>query len=429
MKKWRFTALSLVLATLLCSLSVSAAETSDWLAPKVKDCPDFTDVKGSWCESYVETVCEAGLMEGRSDGSFNPSGELMPEHFVTICARLYDLLTGGDGVLPEAAEGQDWYDPAYAYLAESIGYQGTYAPSSGRYLGGDGARTPEEQLNALRSNFNPGKYPAGRRSFLDLLSRTLAAAEADLPAINRITTVPDCGDPMVLSFYNAGILTGSDQYGTFQGDASLNRGQAAAILARVIDPELRLTFTPKPFDLCQDVLGVEADTVLLTVDGTAVTAAQMARSLCSAVLNQYNHMICNGPAANDLARAREDAVQTIKQDLASEALLAQKALTIDPIDPDALYPDYGIPTEGRLWKQTHAAMYERLLTFYEDRYGANSLGSSPHAMRDTPGREALDHDLLQLEESMKTDLSPDFENLDLAAVQDRLISLSFAYDL
>ena len=74
-------------------------------------------------------------------------------------------------------------------------------------------------------------------------------------------------------------------------------------------------------------------------------------------------------------------------------------------------------------------MYERLLTFYEDRYGANSLGSSPHAMRDTPGREALDHDLLQLEESMKTDLSPDFENLDLAAVQDRLISLSFAYDL
>lgn len=50
-------------------------------------------------------------------------------------------------------------------------------------------------------------------------------------------------------------------------------------------------------------------------------------------------------------------------------------------------------------------------------------------MRDTPGREALDHDLLQLEESMKTDLSPDFENLDLAAVQDRLISLSFAYDL
>lgn len=269
---------------LLCALPVSAAE-SDWLVPKAKDCPGFADVKGSWCESYVKTVCEAGLMEGRSDGSFNPSGGLMPEHIVAICARLYNLLTGGDGVLPEPAEGQSWYDPAYAYLAESVGYRGTYDPASGRYLGGgDGAQTPEERLNALRLHFNPGKYPVSRWSFLDLLSRTLAAAEADLPAINQITMAPDCKDPMVLSFYNAGVLTGSDQYGTFQGDESLNRGQAAAMLARVIDPSLRLTFTPKPFDLCRDVLGVAPETVLLTVDGQAVTAELFAYQLCTSLL-------------------------------------------------------------------------------------------------------------------------------------------------
>lgn len=285
MKKSRLAALFLVLAMLLCTLSVSAAE-NNWLVPKVKDCPGFADVKGSWCESYVETVYEAGLMEGRSDGSFTPSGELMPEHTVAICARLHDLLTGGDGVLPEPAEGQAWYDPAYAYLAASIDYRGTYDPASGRYLGGgDGAQIPEERLNALRRNFNPGKYPVCRGSFLDLLSRTLAAAEADLPAVNHITLVPDCGrDPMVLSFYNAGILTGSDQYGTFQAGESLNRGQAAAMLARIIDPGQRLAFTLQSFDLCRDALGIAPDTVLLTMDGQGVTAELFAYQLCTSLL-------------------------------------------------------------------------------------------------------------------------------------------------
>ncbi|MDO4314487.1 MAG: S-layer homology domain-containing protein [Oscillospiraceae bacterium] len=284
MRKSRITALFLVLTMLLCTLPVSAAE-GDWLIPKVNAAPDFSDVKGAWCESYVETVCQAGLMEGRSDGSFNPSGELMPEHIVTICARLYDLLTGGDGVLPEPAEGQTWYDPAYEHLAESIDYRGAYDPSSGEYLGGgDGAQTQEERLNALRLHFTPGKYPVSRRSFLDLLSRTLAAAEADLPAINQITVVPDCVDPMVLSFYNAGVLTGSDQYGTFQGNDSLNRGQAAAMLARIINPGQRLTFTLQSFDLCRDVLGVAPDTPLLTVDGQPVTAELFTYQLCTSLL-------------------------------------------------------------------------------------------------------------------------------------------------
>ena len=104
MVKRRFSALFLTLTLLLCTLPAAAAEGDDWLVPKVQEAPAFTDMAGVWCEDAVQTVCQAGLMQGRSDGSFNPSGALMPEHIVTICARLYDLLTGGDGVLPEPAE-------------------------------------------------------------------------------------------------------------------------------------------------------------------------------------------------------------------------------------------------------------------------------------------------------------------------------------
>ena len=111
MWKRRFSALFLTLALLLCTLP-AAAEGDGWLVPRVREAPVFIDMAGVWCADAADTVCEAGLMQGTGQ-AFDPSGDLLPEHAVVLCARLYDLLTGGDGVLPEPGEGQSWYDPAY----------------------------------------------------------------------------------------------------------------------------------------------------------------------------------------------------------------------------------------------------------------------------------------------------------------------------
>lgn len=259
MVKHRLSALFLTLTLLLCSLPVSAAEGDDWLVPKIQEAPAFTDMAGVWCEGAVQTVCEAGLMQGRSDGSFNPSGALMGAHIVTICARLYDLLTGGNGVLPEPAADQAWYDPAYESLTEALDYTGG--------------------LDALRINIHPDKYPIRRWQFVELLDQTLTAADVTLPSINQITVLPDTTDTAVLKLCSAGILTGSDRYGTFRGNEYLTRGQAAAILARLVDPAQRQIFTPEPFDLCANVLGLEHSDVLLTVDGINITAEQMGGTL------------------------------------------------------------------------------------------------------------------------------------------------------
>ena len=59
----------------------------------------------------------------------------------------------------------------------------------------------------------------------------------------------DAGDPRlpaVLQLYNAGILTGTDDKGTFRPDALILREQAAAMMTRVSDPELRQTFVLAP---------------------------------------------------------------------------------------------------------------------------------------------------------------------------------------
>ena len=49
-------------------------------------------------------------------------------------------------------------------------------------------------------------------------------------------------------FYRANILNGTDRCGRFRGASDLTRGQAAAILARIIDPNQRLSFSQKDFE-------------------------------------------------------------------------------------------------------------------------------------------------------------------------------------
>lgn len=91
------------------------------------------------------------------------------------------------------------------------------------------------------------EYAAPRVNF----AQSLTAVAGDLlTPINRITDFPDIRAYQeqkadILALYNAGILTGVDQWGSFAGDKSLTRAEAAAMIARVMNPALRLSFSPQ----------------------------------------------------------------------------------------------------------------------------------------------------------------------------------------
>jgi hypothetical protein len=90
---------------------------------------------------------------------------------------------------------------------------------------------------------------ATRAQFAAIISAALP--DEALKTINDVKTLPDmdAGDsrlPAVLRLYNAGILTGTDDLGTFRPDARILREQAAAIVTRVADPELRQAFELAP---------------------------------------------------------------------------------------------------------------------------------------------------------------------------------------
>lgn len=403
----RLTALILSAALALSlALPAQAAEGDGWLIGQVKDAPSFTDTAGIWCQAEVETVYESGLMEGQSAERFNPQGTLMPEHIVAVCARLYSLLTGGDGSFAEPAEGEAWYQPYYDALAQALAYEG----------GSD----------ALMLNFHAGKYPAKRHAFMKLLSLTLEAAKVDLPRINAVTVLPDSVDPAVLAFYNAGILAGTDPYGTFDANGILNRGQAAAMLARLVDPQQRQTFTLQSLDICRDILGLDPYAAALTIDGTAIRADVVAPAVCQALETQYHHLVADGPSANRLDQVLPDTIQALKEDLALESLAAERGVTVTEEDLEEEYGPMvsgyrGLSEAAQRWENTHDLMKSRLLTLYNAQYGSENWGSSPSGPAETPGSIHLESDLAAAKAAMTVTFSDSLSSLDLAAAQTRLV--------
>lgn len=111
--------------------------------------------------------------------------------------------------------------------------------------------TQEEQngdLNEITAKFS--QYPADRMLFAWLIHEV--TKDQELEAINEVDYIPDVTmDQMpienvdtdasiILRLYRAGIFTGVDSSGSFGGGQSLTREQAAAILARVLDPAQRV---------------------------------------------------------------------------------------------------------------------------------------------------------------------------------------------
>ena len=75
------------------------------------------------------------------------------------------------------------------------------------------------------------------------LSKTELAKSNAAPGHTSVVIVDetedDPDDTAILRLYNAGILTGVDDKGTFLPDAPITREQIAAVVTRAADPILR----------------------------------------------------------------------------------------------------------------------------------------------------------------------------------------------
>ena len=224
---------ALMLAAALLAGSALAV-TPEEAFPDKNEYPGYADVADTaWYADAAQVCYEVGLITGTGAG-FSPDRVLTVGEVAAIAARMNEAITGE--AIPAAAPGQPWYQP-YVDCLEDLG-----------------VHLPD---------------PARQATRLELLTLMGGVIPEDMLApINTITALPDTDDETVLRFYNAGVLTGVDGWGTFAPDRSLTRAETAALVARVARPELRQAFTPAdyaPFTAA----GLKPSDVLFTNGTTA----------------------------------------------------------------------------------------------------------------------------------------------------------------
>ena len=221
--------LSLLMALALMAGLMPAALAAEGMDhfKTVNDYPagKFTDVASdSWYAESVQKAYELDLVKGSSGSIFSPTQNLTISSTLALACRLHSIYHNGKA---DFVQGDPWYQ---VYV--------DYAVENGIITAG--------QFTDYNAN-------ATRRQFAGILVKALPAGE--LEAINTIEdgAIPDLaagsanyGD--IYTLYRAGVLTGSDKYGTFQPETPIDRASVATIIARMALPGQRrqITLEEKP---------------------------------------------------------------------------------------------------------------------------------------------------------------------------------------
>ncbi len=179
----------------------------------------FADVPAEqWYASSVSSAYELGFMKGSSATIFGPEGNMTVAEAVTIAARVNDAYHEKNTTFDQS--GANWYDCYVKYAT-------------------DNGIITEKQFDSYDRLIT-------RAEMAVVFAK---AVPADfLTAKNNVTEIPDMpstnkGFDEVLALYNAGVVMGNDEFGTFKPNNNIIRAEAAAIINRIALPESRLTKT------------------------------------------------------------------------------------------------------------------------------------------------------------------------------------------
>lgn len=189
--------------------NASSASMSNFKNTVTYSSNTFTDVgSGKWYNSAVQTAVELGIMNGKGGGIFEPDGNIRVCEAIKMACVVHNIYNGGTAVFEHDA--QPWYQPYVDYAMD----------------------------NHILGNVAIGDYNSyiNRDVMAYYFSRALP--ESELSAINTVKTLPDVEQDTnigaaIFLLYRAGVLTGSDSYGTFEPDSPITRAQAAAIITRL----------------------------------------------------------------------------------------------------------------------------------------------------------------------------------------------------
>lgn len=199
------------------TLVMPARDVLVGVSAKKPDCVEpFLDVaSGAWYAKYVAGVYELGLMKGTAADAFSPERGLTLAEAAALAARLHSG-AAGDGADFTPVEGEPWYAPCAAYAAEN-------------------GLIDEEGLDLQAA--------ATRQDFACILGRALPPEELEpLWEDPAFADLEEETPEEITLLYRAGVLSGETADGAryFRPGRTITRAEAAAVVARMADPALRL---------------------------------------------------------------------------------------------------------------------------------------------------------------------------------------------
>lgn len=224
-KKLRALSVLLAFVFLILSLLPATVQAEDEPAP----CPGmsafdltgttvrctFSDVKASaWYYRAVAYAQTLGLIAGKTASSFAPNDTLTKAESAAIAVRVYARYYGlSETHTPD--EGEAWYAP---YLRTAVQY-------------GILDEIPEQPGE------NVTRAEAARMLCRSLPEKELAPIK-EHPAITDMDPSEPCYNE-ILTLYRAGVLVGTDRFGSFNPGGEIRRCEFASLLTALVTPSLR----------------------------------------------------------------------------------------------------------------------------------------------------------------------------------------------
>ena len=178
----------------------------------------FVDVPANhWAYQYIFDAVKQNLINGKTADLYGPDASLTYAEAIKLAACIRQLAVDGS-VTTEPGIGNPWYAPYVSYAElNSIIAKGQFS---------DKYNQPVSRYDfaLIFAKALPEGYYAAIHNY---------AAIKDVPAGNAYL-------PYALKLYNAGIITGQDAAGSFNGQTNIKRSEVAAIVIRMVDSGKRL---------------------------------------------------------------------------------------------------------------------------------------------------------------------------------------------
>lgn len=272
----------------------------------------FQDVATSdWFYGAVKTCYELDLMKGNSTTTFNPKGNVTVAQVVTMASRVHKIYQEGKGDFESV--GSTWYQ---VYV--------DYALEQGIIKSGDFSDYTRAATRAEMAYVFAGALPVGEYN-----------------SINTITELPDVDgstkySTAIFSLYNAGIVAGSDKYGTFNPNSNISRAEAAAIINRVAVKSERKTLTletppvNQTWNEGQSHSEPKVGDTVIKADGTKVVLKEDYGGVLGAGqgVDIYTGTVINGVTAKEGMTSWFDGMCFKKDSITGEMHTAQQWITI-----------------------------------------------------------------------------------------------------